>query len=107
MTMFNQRWTSHEQRRLMPRRDVGEVPPWRSRITFRQVVPEQNRYRSYTLALTRDLFGSWVVIRSWGRIGKPKRSVTHVFDEELEAEALAKQIARRRLLHGYSITDCE
>jgi hypothetical protein len=31
------------------------------------VDPDRNRYRHYRLDLTTDLFGSCVLIRSWGR----------------------------------------
>jgi predicted DNA-binding WGR domain protein len=33
--------------------------------------PERNQYRYYVLDVQPNLFGSWSLIREWGRIGRP------------------------------------
>jgi predicted DNA-binding WGR domain protein len=33
--------------------------------------PERNQHRYYPLSLQPNLFGTWSLIRKWGRIGKP------------------------------------
>ena len=36
---------------------------------FRRIQPAINEYRFYDLRLERDLWGTWIVTRRWGRIG--------------------------------------
>ena len=88
----------------MSRRDVGPLPVWSQTIVFRLVVPDQNRYRRYCLQLTPDLFGAWVLLRHWGRIGKAGRTRLDTFASRSEAERAAEGMVRRRLLHGYRVT---
>jgi predicted DNA-binding WGR domain protein len=33
--------------------------------------PARNRLRFYAITVTRTLFGSWAMVREWGRIGRP------------------------------------
>jgi len=33
--------------------------------------PARNRQRFYAITVTRTLFGSWAMVREWGRIGQP------------------------------------
>ena len=33
--------------------------------------PARNRQRFYAITVTRTLFGSWALVREWGRIGPP------------------------------------
>jgi predicted DNA-binding WGR domain protein len=85
------------------RRDLPPLPVWQDSIAFASVIPEQNRYRSYRLTLTQDLFGQWVVLRSWGRIGKAQRTRADVFARRDDAAQAAIQLSRRRLLHAYAL----
>jgi len=88
----------------MRRRDVGSLPDWSHTNASQLVVPLQNRCRSCCLQLTQDLFGDWIIIRSWGRIGKSQRVQLQTFSLQLDTEILAQQLIRRRLLYGYGVT---
>jgi predicted DNA-binding WGR domain protein len=75
-----------------------------STIEFTRIEPEYNRYRSYRLELTKDLFGTWALVRSWGRIGRSPRTMVEYFVFRFDAKERAQRIVRRRLAHGYQIT---
>jgi hypothetical protein len=53
--------------------------------------PAQNRWRSYRVEAGRDLFGTWVVAITFGRIGATRgRTVTYIAGDELGAQRLAR-----------------
>ena len=57
----------------------------------------RNRWRSYRVEAGRDLFGTWVVAVTFGRIGAARgRTVTYVAGDELRAQRLARACLRRR-----------
>lgn len=87
----------------MARRRSPSLPEWQDTLAFTLVDPERNRYRSYHLRLTRDLFGNWAIIRTWGRIGKYRREQVDYFRTVDEAMEHATRLGRRRLLHGYEL----
>ncbi len=91
-------------RSLRATQSLPPLPQWSSWIRFERVVLEQNRYREYTIAISRDLFGEWAVVRSWGRISGRHQVKATFFTLEADATTLAEQIAHRRLLHGYQVT---
>ncbi|MBV9282737.1 MAG: WGR domain-containing protein [Chloroflexi bacterium] len=91
----------------MRRRDLPHPPEWSATIAFQLVDPEKNRYRAYSLWLTQDLFGDWVLLRAFGRIGTAPRVLGRTFSARSDAEALAQRLIRRRLLHGYQVTAVE
>ncbi|BAU94036.1 hypothetical protein MPPM_5431 (plasmid) [Methylorubrum populi] len=59
--------------------------------------PAQNRWRSYRVEAGRDLFGTWVVAITFGRIGATRgRTVTYIAGDELGAQRLARACLQRR-----------
>jgi len=59
--------------------------------------PARNCWRSYHVEAGRDLFGTWVVAVTFGRIGAARgRTVTYVAGDELGAQRLARACLRRR-----------
>ena len=40
-------------------------------ITLTRLEPAKNLHRFYALYLTPNLFGEWVLVAEWGRIGSP------------------------------------
>ena len=40
---------------------------------LQSIDPARNRRRFYAMSVQRDLFGDWVLVREWGRIGRPGR----------------------------------
>ena len=71
------------------------IPVFSARLEARD--PERNRWRSYRVEAGRDLFGTWVVAVTFGRIGAARgRTVTHVAGDEFGARRLVRACLRRR-----------
>ena len=51
--------------------------------------------------MTRTLFGSWAMVREWGRIGQPGTVRETWFATEAEADAAGKQWRQRKEQRGY------
>jgi predicted DNA-binding WGR domain protein len=47
--------------------------------------PERNQHRYYLLSIQPNLFGTWSLIREWGRIGWPGRVKIDLCDSLEEA----------------------
>ena len=58
--------------------------------------PELGRFRSYQLEAGTDLFGTWLVEITFGRIGTSGRSLRYVAGDEADAEKLVQRSLRRR-----------
>ena len=58
--------------------------------------PSLGRFRSYRLEAGTDLFGSWLVDVTYGRIGAPGRRLRYVAGDEAEARKLVHKNLRRR-----------
>jgi predicted DNA-binding WGR domain protein len=67
-----------------------------SRITLEARNPARRCSRHYRVEAETDLFGSWVVEISYGRIGTAGRSRCFVVRDEGEARHLARSILKRR-----------
>jgi predicted DNA-binding WGR domain protein len=62
----------------------------------------KNMWRYYRLDLQPDLFGLWLLVKEWGRIGQPGQSHMTSFatiDDAQRAFELQRRIKERR---GYS-----
>ena len=70
-------------------------------ITLYRTDPTRNLHRYYRLDVQPDLFGTWCVIREWGRIGKSGQ-VRIVLYPTSEAAQLAQAHQQRKTEHkGY------
>ena len=65
----------------------------------RDAVHNMNRF--YRLTVTRDLFGTVVLLREWGRIGTYCRRRFDEKENSEEAERDAARLARQKLRRGY------
>ena len=72
-------------------------------LHLEQQRPDQNRFRFYALDISQDLFGTWIVIRRWGRIGQSERMVSVSFDTVDAAEAHVLGICRSKEKRGYAL----
>ena len=62
--------------------------------------------RGYTLALERDLFGAFVLVRRWYGLGNRRGGVKRdVFLQVEEALRELKRVERLRVRHGYRRLD--
>ena len=66
------------------------------RITLEARNPARRCSRQYRVEAGTDLFGSWVVAITYGRIGTAGRSRSYVVRDEEEARHLARSILKRR-----------
>ena len=63
--------------------------------------PARNIQRFYAITVTRTLFGSWAMVREWGRIGQPGTVRETWFETEGEAWAAGEQWRERKEKRGY------
>ena len=64
-------------------------------------IPARNQKRFYTITVTPTLFGSWALVREWGRIGQPGTVRETWFAMEGEAWAAGEQWRQRKERRGY------
>ena len=84
-------------------REIGPAPadaPVTS-IYLERREPARNRRRFYNIAVTRTLFGSWTLIREWGRIGHPGTVRETWFETEAAAIEAGAKIRRQKEKRGY------
>jgi len=66
-------------------------------VELRRVDPSRNMRRFYRLDIERDLFGVFLLLKQWGRIGVRGRITAERYDDEAPAlAALQKQSERKR-----------
>lgn len=87
---------------VIPRpRDTPSMEQDRSRH-FVRCDATRNMNRFYRLTVTRDLFGTVVLVREWGRIGVYCRSRSDEKASDDEAMRDAARLARAKLRRGYA-----
>lgn len=62
---------------------------------------EKNQHRYYVLSIQPSLFGTWTLIRTWGRIGENRRTLVELHDTLESAEAGLKRKEREKLGRSY------
>lgn len=72
-------------------------------ITLYRIDPERNMSRFYRLDVQIDLFGSWCVVKEWGRIGRSGQIRTTKCNSLLEASRLADLYLKSKERRGYFI----
>jgi predicted DNA-binding WGR domain protein len=63
--------------------------------------PSQNMHRFYALQLAPTLFGEWMVVAEWGRIGSPGTVQQNVFQSIDLAEAALTKRQSVKIKRGY------
>lgn len=59
--------------------------------------------RTYSAELSQDLFGWYIVRRSWGAVGTPKgKSLVTAYPSWDEAIEVVQSVAKRREQRGYA-----
>ena len=71
-------------------------------VYLRRIDPELHMARFYALAVDRDLFGQWLLVREWGRIGMSCRARHDPHGSEAEAFAALAALARTKRARGYA-----
>ena len=66
--------------------------------------PSQNMHRFYALQLGLTLFGEWLLVAEWGRIGSPGRVKEEAFGSQALAQAALTKRLRGKIRRGYTVT---
>ena len=90
-----------------PRAKVVAAAAFRQRVVLASVDPARNRARGYVLTWQPGLWGGGALVRTWGRLGRPGRSLTVVYDDREAAQATIVALLRRRVRHGYRVVAWE
>ena len=81
------------------------IAAFRAFVRFESIDPAENRRRFYDLLWQPTLFGEGALVRSWGRQGQSGTTRATIYADRDAAEAEIRQVVRRRLQHGYTVTD--
>jgi predicted DNA-binding WGR domain protein len=63
--------------------------------------PVHHQQRFYLITITPTLFGSWALVREWGRIGQPGTVRETGYDTEAAAQAAGEALRERKERRGY------
>lgn len=69
---------------------------------LKKIIPAENKFRFYAVCITPTLFGSWSLIRQWGRIGSTGSKMEEWFDSEKFASEAGEKILNQKIRKGYS-----
>ena len=73
-----------------------EQSPVQHTLMLHRTDPEQRVARFYALIIERDLFGTVVLVRNWGRIGTHGREMVEEYPTEIEAGTAIAPLARAK-----------
>lgn len=68
---------------------------------LRCIDPTRNKRRFYRMSIQRNLFGEWVLMREWGRIGRAGRMKVEYFAQAARAAEALKTMAAAKQQRGY------
>lgn len=71
-------------------------------VHLRCIDPSRNRRRFYHMTVQRNLFGEWVLMREWGRIGRAGRLKSEQFGQAVLATEKLSALIRQKTRRGYS-----
>ncbi len=84
---------------------VEDVAHFTQYVRFVSRDPTNNRERFYVLSWQGTLQGDTVLLCRWGRLGTQGRSLTIVYSEQDQVQGKILRLIKRRLQHGYQITE--
>ena len=70
-------------------------------VALRRFDPSRNLARFYSVAVHPTLFGSWAVVRRWGRVDTDGRRAETWFHDLSPALSCAQAHTRAKLRRGY------
>jgi predicted DNA-binding WGR domain protein len=77
------------------------MPP----LSLFRIDATRNMRRFYRLDIERDLFGGFLLMKQWGRIGARGRIMAERFESEAPALAALQKQADRKGRRGYVVTN--
>ena len=72
-----------------------------TRFHLVRIDPENNTRRFYTARVEATLFGTFALVREWGRIGSPGRVESEEYVSHEEAEAALTKLRQAKEKRGY------
>ena len=75
-------------------------------VVLHRVDPSRNMRRFYRLEVQRDLFGFWLLLLEWGRIGRSGQTRIASFATLGEAHAALERQRRAKERRGYAEGQC-
>lgn len=75
-------------------------------VYLTRIEPEANRFRFYKVFLAPSLFGDWILVKEWGRIGRPGTVRVEHFANAGAALLALQDLVRRKRRRGYSSSNC-
>lgn len=73
-------------------------------VVLHRVDPSRNMRRFYRLDVQLDLFGFWLFVSEWGRIGRPGQMRVVSFTSLDEAHSALRCQRQRKEKRGYAAT---
>ena len=70
-------------------------------VTLLCVDPAKRKYRFYKMFIAPSLFGEWLLVREWGRIGSPGQVRSDHFANAGAALLALQSLVRDKLKRGY------
>lgn len=68
---------------------------------LRCIDPARNKQRFYRMSVQRNLFGEWVLMREWGRIGRAGRLKLEHFGNSTKALRALNEMIHLKQKRGY------
>lgn len=75
-------------------------------ITMHRVDPAKNMAPYYRVAIVRDLFGDFILVRIWGRIGRGGQRLEEWFANRGAAIDARRKLVRLKRRRGYRLVRC-
>lgn len=66
-----------------------------------RIEPERRAWRFYSASVQPTLFGTFVLVREWGRIGSPGQVMTEEFASKAEAKTALLKLRASKERRGY------
>jgi len=70
-------------------------------IRLEKHVPIENQHRFYNLGISPDLFGGWLLIREYGRVGSPGQLLTNWFETQDACQTALAKLLLQKQRKGY------
>lgn len=70
-------------------------------VTLVCIDPAKRKHRFYKMFIAPSLFGEWMVVREWGRIGSSGQMRSDRFDSPGAALLAMQKLVREKLRRGY------
>lgn len=76
-----------------------------NQVRLAHSIADANHHHFYLLRTLPTLFGEWVLLREWGRIGSPGRVRRDRHETESEAVSALAKLARQKHQRGYALQE--